>query len=250
VEEMGEYEIGALERVARYEHDPSRVDALLAQLAGSKRYTVADALGSVYEVVDPGTTVQARYSYDAYGVRTASHQGVASPWGYTGRRQDPTGAVYYRSRYFDAGTGLFIQRDEIGVSQGTHGAPNGERFHHPYIYGAGIGPDVAIAPTIGGDPFGLFSISNHQLITAAALMDLVWIDPDRRLRDASWRIGIIAGINDEHDWIDTVHQPQNRFHTMRDSDENVANAAIRWTEHVDSNIDRGGTNLRWELGHK
>ena len=65
VEELAEYEAGALSRVSRWDRDPSRVDALLAQVAGGKTHAVTDALGSVYGLVDATAAVQARYSYDA-----------------------------------------------------------------------------------------------------------------------------------------------------------------------------------------
>jgi hypothetical protein len=49
IEEAREYGVSE----ARYDHDPSRVDGLLAQKSGAtKGYFVTDALGSVYAVVD------------------------------------------------------------------------------------------------------------------------------------------------------------------------------------------------------
>ena len=91
VEELAEYEAGAMSRVGRYDHDPSRIDALLAQVAGGKTHAVTDALGSVYGLTDATAAVQARYSYDAFGARTASTETVATAWGFTGRRGDARG---------------------------------------------------------------------------------------------------------------------------------------------------------------
>jgi hypothetical protein len=52
----------------RYDHDPMRVDGLLAQKNGTtKGYFVTDALGSVYTVVDSMGTEVSKYGYDVYG---------------------------------------------------------------------------------------------------------------------------------------------------------------------------------------
>jgi RHS repeat-associated protein len=107
--------------VMRYDHDPSRVDGLLAQKTGAgKGYFVTDALGSVYAVVDSTGAEVSKYGYDAYGARTATSEGMATSWGFTGRRHDGAAEMYFRARYLDAGTGRFGSRDPAGFVDGPN----------------------------------------------------------------------------------------------------------------------------------
>jgi RHS repeat-associated protein len=113
IEEAREY--GTSE--VRYDHDPSRVDGLLAQKAGGvKGYFVTDALGSVYAVVDASGAVVSKYGYDVYGARTATTEGMATGWGFTGRRHDGAGEMYYRERYREMESGLWIVTDPLPVA--------------------------------------------------------------------------------------------------------------------------------------
>jgi RHS repeat-associated protein len=141
VEEMGEYEVGALSRVARFDHDSSRVDALLAQSVGSKTFAHGDALGSVYGLTDANASVQARYGYDVFGTRTTGTDAVATPWGYTGRRHDSTGETYARARYLDLIVGRWRAADPIGVLDGSN----------RYVY-------VRARPVVATDPLGLYGL--------------------------------------------------------------------------------------------
>jgi RHS repeat-associated protein len=132
--------VGALGRVARYDHDPSRVDQLLAQIAGQKVYAFKDALGSVYGITDATTTatVRARYAYDAFGTRTASTEILPTAWAYSGRREDPSGLIYLRSRYYESRNGNFT-----AVDPKQYLAKN----YHAYLY-------VQNNPTLMTDPAG------------------------------------------------------------------------------------------------
>jgi YD repeat-containing protein len=105
IEELAEYEAGAMSQVNRWDRDPTRVDALLAQVAGGKHHAVTDALGSVYGMTDSTGAVVNRASFDAYGARTTTTATVPTDRGFTGRRHDPTGAMYYRARYYEPGWG-------------------------------------------------------------------------------------------------------------------------------------------------
>jgi RHS repeat-associated protein len=135
IEEAREYGT----EVLRYEHDPSRVDGLLAQTTGAgKGYFVTDALGSVYGVVDSTGAEVSKYGYDVYGARTATTEGMPTSWGFAGRRHELAGEMYYRARYLDGNAGRFIQADPTGEADG----PNA------YTY-------VQNSPAIAIDPFGL-----------------------------------------------------------------------------------------------
>jgi len=97
----------------RYDHDPSRADGLLAQKTGAgKGYSVTDALGSVYAAVDSTGAEVSKYSYDAYGARMATTEGVATSWGFTGRRGDGASTLTYnRARYYATDIGRWLASD-------------------------------------------------------------------------------------------------------------------------------------------
>jgi RHS repeat-associated protein len=121
MEEMAEYVGGS--GVARYDHDPSRIDALLGQKAGAvKVHAVSDALGSVYALADGEAELVSRYAYDVYGERTAAAESIATKFGFTGRVHD-TGAgdaMYFRARYLDSATGRWNAPDPLGMIDGPH----------------------------------------------------------------------------------------------------------------------------------
>jgi len=110
IEEAREYGGNAM----RYDHDPSRVDGLLAQTTtAGKGYFITDALGSVYAVVDSTGAEVSKYAYDVYGARTATAEGMATPWGFTGRRHDSSTEMYYRVRYLDGERAVFAAADPL-----------------------------------------------------------------------------------------------------------------------------------------
>ena len=78
-----------------------------------------DGLGSITELTDSTGSVAKAYAYDAYGNILESPGTVNQPYTYTGREFDQeTGLYYYRARYYDAGTGRFLQKDPVGFGGG------------------------------------------------------------------------------------------------------------------------------------
>jgi len=73
-----------------------------------------DGLGSVTALSGANQTLQATYTYDAYGQVLAKTGTVINPYTYTGRERDTlTGLYYYRTRYYDAGVGRFLTKDKF-----------------------------------------------------------------------------------------------------------------------------------------
>ncbi len=215
VEELMELEAGAMTPVARYDRDPTRIDALLAQLAGSKTHAVTDALGSVYGMTDSTGAVQARYSYDAFGTRTASTENVPSPWGFTGRRHDPIGQNYHRERYYDPGSGVWVSADPLGLTPGVHGDNNGAFVNHLYMYGA---------PVNGTDPLGLFNYYLHGELTWETFL---------RMGFSSWAAIGAGKASDEID-ISTAYNPSLQYiHAMTSASDsnNKVLAEARWRQY-------------------
>jgi RHS repeat-associated protein len=78
-----------------------------------------DGLGTVTDLTDSAGVTAKSYSYDAYGNILESPGTVEQPYTYTGRELDSeTGLYYYRARYYDVGTGRFLQKDPIGFGGG------------------------------------------------------------------------------------------------------------------------------------
>jgi len=149
IEEAREYGGNATE----YDHDPSRVDGLLAQTTtAGKGYFITDALGSVYAVVDSTGAEVSKYAYDVYGARTATAEGMATPWGFTGRRHDSSTEMYYRVRYLDGERAVFAAADPLWTDalskqwmmRGTGDLPRVEIRPYSYVNGK---PSALLDPT-------------------------------------------------------------------------------------------------------
>jgi RHS repeat-associated protein len=85
----------------------------IALSGGTRKYLVADALGSVRAVISSSGSVLGTASYDAYG--TPSGTGVSSNsfFGFAGGYTDATGLVYLVYRYYDPQTGQFLSVDPL-----------------------------------------------------------------------------------------------------------------------------------------
>ncbi|MGD8456603.1 MAG: RHS repeat-associated core domain-containing protein [Anaerolineales bacterium] len=99
-------------------------DGINAYLYGNSRiseyagidwtYYLADALGSVRQLINLNAEVQMAQSFDPYGNTIIVYGEVSSNYGYTGEWTDGTGLQHLRARYLDTGIGRFISRDEWG----------------------------------------------------------------------------------------------------------------------------------------
>ena len=68
-----------------------------------------------------------RYTYDHFGARTILNStasttiptsAYSNPYGYTSRRHDASGLMYFRARTYDSSTGEFCSRDPLGYVDG------------------------------------------------------------------------------------------------------------------------------------
>ena len=114
-EEFVEYDSSSGTQRARFDHDLSRIDGLLAQVTSrGKNFLVGDALGSVYGLADQSGSPTARYNYDVYGARTAQLEQAATAWGFQGRRHETDFmATQHRARFFANGVGSWFSADPI-----------------------------------------------------------------------------------------------------------------------------------------
>ena len=76
---------------------------------GTVTYLVTDSLGSVRGVVSPSGGLTASTAYDSWGSpESGSGLTAYTPFGYASGYTDPTGLIYFISRYYDTVTGQFI----------------------------------------------------------------------------------------------------------------------------------------------
>ncbi|MEU5438736.1 RHS repeat-associated core domain-containing protein [Streptomyces sp. NPDC020719] len=87
---------------------------------GATQTYLTDALGSVVGLANSDGTIATTYAYDPAGQPTATGTATTNPYTFTGREDDGTGLLYYRSRYYDPQTGRFISQDPIGQNGGTN----------------------------------------------------------------------------------------------------------------------------------
>jgi len=117
----------------------------LEQIDSSGRvlyYYYHDQLGSTRVLRDSSGAAVATYTYDPYGVLTASTGSVTTPLGYAGQYTDAeTGFQYLRARYYDPATAQFLTVDPLVAETGQ-----------PYAY-------VVDDPLNGVDPLGLTGCS-------------------------------------------------------------------------------------------
>lgn len=78
-----------------------------------------DGLGSITAMTDASGSVVQTYVYDSFGRIVQQTGSIENSYTYTGREWDAeAGLYYYRARYYDPGTGRFIQEDPIGFAGG------------------------------------------------------------------------------------------------------------------------------------
>lgn len=112
--------------IALFTHGPGIDSPLIMRRSGQDYYFHADALGSVNALTDGIGNILETYEYQAFGqtmvkdTQGAYNQSmVGNTFQYTSRELDSeSGLYFYRARYYDTGTGRFLQEDPIGFTSG------------------------------------------------------------------------------------------------------------------------------------
>jgi RHS repeat-associated protein len=98
-----------------------KIDDILRQTnstTGGVSNFLKDHLGSKSALTDSSGNVIERTHYEAFGIDSAIG---STRYGYTGREKDSiTGLLYYRTRWYESGTGHFLTEDHIGFEGGTN----------------------------------------------------------------------------------------------------------------------------------
>jgi len=164
-----EQDVGTGQTEVSYVWSPVYVDELVqfertaAHELGAGRFWVhQDARADVVAVTDAAGSVVERRFYDDFGrlldaqkePTTESVTGLE--YGFQGRRLDAeTGLVYFRNRYYDPGTGRFLQRDPVWDASNVGGW---------YTF-------VGNGPWDGLDPTG--KLSHYSKIIVESLLDAI-----------------------------------------------------------------------------
>ncbi|MEM6434653.1 MAG: RHS repeat-associated core domain-containing protein [Cyanobacteria bacterium P01_D01_bin.115] len=108
-------------QIQRYFHGP-QIDQILAEetVNGDTHWALTDHQGSVRDVIDNSGTVLNHIVYDSFGqVTSETDPAFDFRFGYTGRERDEeSGMLYYRARYFDPAVGTFVGEDPLGFAAG------------------------------------------------------------------------------------------------------------------------------------
>jgi RHS repeat-associated protein len=83
--------------------------------AGPQAFLV-DALQSTLALSDAAGTISTEYTYEPFGMTTATGAPAANAFQYTGRENDGTGIYYYRARYYHPGLQRFLSEDPLSAT--------------------------------------------------------------------------------------------------------------------------------------
>jgi RHS repeat-associated protein len=96
------------------------IDEKLKQSGGNAGalYFLHDHLGSVQALTDASGNTIERKSYEAFG---GTGNNSLTRYGFTGReKEDVTGLMYYRARWYDPQQGRFLKEDPLGLNAGPN----------------------------------------------------------------------------------------------------------------------------------
>ncbi|MCL5292151.1 MAG: RHS repeat-associated core domain-containing protein [Actinobacteria bacterium] len=170
VDEKGKTDtfIFGLQRIAKVNDKSRAYDEAKAD------YYLYDALGSVTGLTNEKGALTAKYSYNEFGIPTASSkfgQGGerSNTYGYTGEDFDQTtGLLYLRARYYSPETGRFIRQDPTPNVFGKTTSQN------RYVY-------VDNNPLAYIDPLGLWGEKIHYDKTLEWAVRIGFSDEDARV---------------------------------------------------------------------
>ncbi|MDB9526004.1 hypothetical protein PN498_08405, partial [Oscillatoria sp. CS-180] len=141
----------------RYLHGPN-IDQILAEETadGAVHWALTDHQGSVRDVIDNSGTILNRIVYDSFGqVTSETNPDFDFRFGYTGRERDEaTGLMYYRARYYDPAVGRFLSEDPMGFDAGDANL-------YRYVFNS---------PTNYTDPDGQLAIPLVSVVAVGAIV--------------------------------------------------------------------------------
>ncbi len=133
------------------------------QNAGGSEYFLADALGSVRQLVDASGTIAGTQSFDPYGNLLDSSSTLTS-YGFAGEWTDGTDLQYLRARYYSPDQGSFITKDPFSgvLAQPTSLTPYQYAFNNPVLRTDPSGEFVDTLFDIASVGYDLYTIVNKN----------------------------------------------------------------------------------------
>jgi RHS repeat-associated protein len=164
VDVVGEYD-GAGNLINRYTHGNGLTSQI--HVGGSASYYDFDAVGSTVGLTGATGLVENSYTYRPFGERVTAAEAVANPFGFVGQygvMNEGNGLSFMRARYYQVGTGRFLNVDPLGLN-------GGEKNLYGYVgnnpggaidsQGTFAVPLVAAATVVGGVAGGLGYMLTH-----------------------------------------------------------------------------------------
>lgn len=166
--------------LAKFEYGGNRLISLNSLENGLQFYHF-DALGSPVTLTKADGSVQARYSYDAWGHKRFQNGESWNRFGFTGHEHDEeTNLIYAKARYYDPDTGRFLSQDPWEGD--TTIAPSLNKYLYAYV-----NPLVYVDPD-GREAFPLFNVPVNEetdLVTPFTRIDTGNVVADHMLAFAA-----------------------------------------------------------------
>jgi RHS repeat-associated protein len=166
---------GSKKVTARYIYAGNRLAAV--ETAGGNYFYHFDQAGSTLALTDGEGNVAASYSYLPFGAVASKTGTVVNPFTYVGAygvMDEGEGLFFMRSRYYDADTGRFIQKDPAGMADG----PNLYRYarNNPVDF---IDPDGRQADPSDKELERMRSFATYNITSETVSRDVAPAEPDR-----------------------------------------------------------------------
>jgi RHS repeat-associated protein len=149
-------------------------------------------------------------------------EGMATSWGFTGRRHDSSTEMYYRARYLDAEMGTFVHPDPVRTL--VLASQDEQLLHAVGLNALDVLPAYAYAvnsPVTRTDALGLFSPRVHSDLTEGILLAWQWAPLFAQLAR-------VCNVDQDR----LTNQQNNYQHGMSDPGESRYNAYQRWHRYV------------------
>ncbi|MFH0902354.1 MAG: RHS repeat-associated core domain-containing protein, partial [Pseudomonadota bacterium] len=172
VEEIAEYDaVGANRSV--WIRSPTTIDEVLSTdgLSGSGFFEL-DAMRSVGGMAGEGGIQVSQVRYDVFG-QPAFGVEAQGGWGYSGRRHDSDGLIYYRARYYNPRVSVFLSADP---ALGPGGPAARTSVDDPLLLRQIVNPYVYVlqSPTNYSDPSGLLLGFSHMDMYTLLETGVLW----------------------------------------------------------------------------
>jgi RHS repeat-associated protein len=126
--------------------------------ASGARHFLTDGLNSTLGLTDAGGAISTQYTYEPFGQATTGGSASSNASQFTGRDNDGTGLLYYRSRYYSPTQQRFISEDTVGFSGGDTNL-YAYVFNSPTNYTDSSGQAIDVAIDIASILYDIYQLA-------------------------------------------------------------------------------------------